>query len=80
MVPEIVRPHRSQSRLPQLGMGSQPEVIVGGEIDDLLAVETRDGRAFRFEHAQPLIGAFLAPLFELVAEKRERIRHKFSLP
>ena len=57
----------------QLGMGGESEVVVGGEVDHLLAVEARFGGALRFQDAQALVGAFRAPLFELVVKVRERI-------
>jgi len=56
-------------------MGSQPQVVVGGEVDDLFAVELRLRGACRFEHAQALEGAFRAPLIELVVKIGERVGH-----
>src|SRR5690348_15284009 len=61
-------------------MSGEPEIIIGREIDDVLAVESRFRRALRLQHAQALIGALLAPLVQLIAEIGKRIGHEFSLP
>ena len=57
----------------QLGMGGQPEVVVGGEIDDPLAVEGAHRRLLVVEHAQLEIGAFLLEVVQLIGEVGERI-------
>ena len=62
-------------RFAQLGMGGQAEVIVGGEVDDLLPVESRFGGALRFEDAQALVSAFRAPLLELIVKIGKRGAH-----
>ena len=62
-------------RLAQLGMRGQAQVVVGSEVDDQLAIEARFGRAFRFEDAQALVGAFGAPLLDLFVKERECVRH-----
>ena len=67
--------HRLDGGFPQLGMGGQPQVVIGGEVDDLFAVEARFRGALRFQDAQALIGAFRAPLFELIMKVRERLTH-----
>ena len=75
MVPEMVRTapdpapyflvavHR---RFDQLGMIRQPQIIVAGQVDHLAAIEARDRFARRFQHAQPLVSAGLAPGLELL--------------
>jgi len=81
MVPEMVRTEPDPRRispqldpgLPQLG-GRQPQVVVGGEVDDLFAVELRLRGAGRFEHAQALVGAFRPPLFNVGREDRKEGR------
>ena len=84
IVPEIVRTapapdaefaDRLQRCLAQFGMRGQPQVVVGGQVDHLFAVEARFRRARRFQNAQPLVGALGAPLFQLIVKIRERIRH-----
>ena len=70
---------RFQRRFAQFGMRRQPEVVVGGEVDHLFAVEARFRRALRFQDAQPLVGALGAPLFQLIVKIRERIRHECLL-
>ena len=62
----------------QLGMGGQAEIIVGGEVDDLLAVEGADRRLLVVEHAQLEVGALLLELVELVGKKRKRIGARCS--
>jgi len=57
-------------------MRGQPEIIVGSEVDDLLAVEARFGRALGLQHAQPLVSSFRAPLIDLLAKICEGIRHR----
>ena len=57
----------------QLGVSGQSEIVVGGEVDDLLAVEGADRRLLVLEHAQLEVGAILLQVVELVGEKRERI-------
>ena len=57
-----------QRRLAQLGMRGQAEIIVGREVDDLLAVEGADRRLLVFEHAQMEVGALLLELVELVGQ------------
>ena len=68
--------HRFERRLAQARMRGQPQVIVGGEVDDVLAIEARFSGAFRFQHAQALVTAFAFPLFNLIVEVRQRIRHQ----
>ncbi len=53
----------------QLGMGRQAEIVVGGEVDDLLAVEGADRRLLVVEHAQLEVGALLLQVVELVGEE-----------
>ena len=61
-------------------MSGETEVIVGRQVDDLLAVEAGFRRAGGFENAQALVGAFALPLFELVVEVREWFdRHQTSV-
>ena len=83
------RPHRARphailargfdGRLPQLRMGGQPEVVIGGQVDDILAVKARFRRALRFQHPQPLVRAFPLPLFQLIVKIRERIVHQLPV-
>ena len=51
----------------------QAEIVVRGEVDDLLAVESADGRLLVFEHAQTEVRALRLELVHLVGEIRERI-------
>ena len=53
-------------RFSELGMGGESEVVVGREVDHLLAIELRFGRAGRFQDAQAIVGALRAPLFQLI--------------
>jgi hypothetical protein len=62
----------------QLGMRGEPEVVVGGEVDDVLAIETRFGGALRFQDAQALVGALGAPGFQLIVQIRQGICHGYS--
>jgi len=62
-----------QSHFPQLGMRGEAEIIVGGEIDDFLAVEAADGGLLVFEHAQAEVGAFGLEIVELVGQVGERV-------
>ena len=87
MVPEMVRtapepaPYfraASMAASQQLGMSGQAEIVVGGEVDDLLAVEARFGGARRFEDAQALVDAFGFPLVELIVQVGERIHVRSS--
>src|ERR1019366_5687442 len=57
----------------QLGVRRQAEVVVGREIDDLLAVEAAHRRLLVVEHAQLEVGALLLQLVELVGEVGQRI-------
>ena len=54
-------------------MRGQSEIIVRGEVDDLLAVERADRRLLVLEHAQLEVRAFGFEFVELVGEIRERI-------
>ena len=62
-----------QRSFAQLGMRGQPQIIVGGKVDDLLTVEGADRRLLVVENAQPEISALLLEFVQLVGEKRERI-------
>ncbi len=82
MVPAMVRTapeptpyflRRVQRGFAQLGMGGQPKVVVGGQVDDLLAVESADRRLLVVEHAQLEIGALLLEVVELIGKEGERI-------
>ena len=85
IVPEMVRTAPEPTpyfftgfdgRLAQLGMRGQPQVIVGGQVDDLPAVEARFRGALRFQDAQPLVGALVAPLLQLIVkDTREDCSH-----
>ena len=68
-----------ERRFHQFWMSCEPEIIVGREIDDIAAVETRLRRARRFQNAQPLIGTRLAPRLQLPAQVRQRIAHRFNV-
>ena len=57
----------------QLGMRGQAEIIVGGEVDDLLAVEGADRGLLVVEHAQLEVRAFGLEFVELVGEIGERV-------
>ena len=57
----------------QFGMGRQAQVIVGGDVDDLLAVEGAQRRLLVVEHAQLEVGALLLQFVELVGEVRQGI-------
>jgi hypothetical protein len=86
MVPEMVRtapdptPYSGgrECGLAEFRMGRQTEVIVGGEVDHLFAVEARLGSALRLEDAEALVSAFGAPLFELIVQVRQWIAHGCS--
>ncbi len=71
-----VFPHGVDGRFAQFGVGGQAQVIVGGEVDYLFAVETGLGRAFRFQDVQALEGAFPAPGLELIVQVGERDAHQ----
>src|SRR5690348_17686368 len=52
----------------QFGMGGEPGVIVGAEIDDFLAVHRGDGFLFAFENAQAIVEVLLFEIFHRVAQ------------
>ena len=52
----------------ELGMFTEAEVVVAGEIDDLLAVVRADGALLVVEHAQLEEGSALPEVFELGGE------------
>ena len=64
---------RLQSGFAQLGVRCQPEVVVGSEVDDLLAVEGAHRRLLVLKHAQLEVRAFLLQVVELVGEEGERV-------
>ena len=49
----------------ELGVGGESEVVVGGEIDDLLAVVVADGRLHVVEDAEMEVGAACLEIIEL---------------
>ena len=55
----------------ELGVGRQTEIVVGGEIDDLLAVVVADGRLHVVEDAELEVGALLLQVIELRGEVLE---------
>ncbi len=57
----------------ELRVRGQPEIVVGREVDDVLAIEARFGGARPFEDAKPLIRAGFFPVGDLVAEVGERV-------
>jgi hypothetical protein len=59
-----------ERRLAQFGMRRQPEVIVRGEVDDLLAVEGADRGLLVVEHAQLEVRALGLEFVELVGRKK----------
>src|SRR6185437_7378188 len=63
---------RFQRRFPQLRVRGQAEVIVGRQIDDLLAVESAHRFLLVVEDAQPEVRPFLLQLFDLLAEVGKR--------
>ena len=71
--PYAVLASRLQRGLAQLGMSSQPQIIVRGQVDDFLAVERADGGLLVIEHAQLEVRAFGLEFVELVGEIRERV-------
>ena len=54
-------------------MSGQAEIIIRGEVDDLLAVESADRRLLVVEHAQAEVRAFGLEIVQLVGEVRKRI-------
>ncbi len=70
-----VAPGGLQGCLAEARMRGQPQVIVGGQVDDLFAVEARFRRARRFQDAQPLVGARLPPGPQLLAQESQRVTH-----
>src|SRR5581483_827555 len=69
---------RRERRLPQLGMGGQPQVIVGSEIDHPLAIKGANRGLLIFEDTQAEVGALALQLIELIGEIRE-LRTRGSL-
>jgi hypothetical protein len=74
MVPAMVRtapeptPHfsvASKARLAKLGVRGQSQIIVGREVDDFMAVETRNGKLLRFQNAQLLEQLLFAQLYRV---------------
>ena len=63
----------SMRRLAQLGMRGQPEIIVGGEVDDLLCRRSAIPRRFPIPGCAGAGRCLRAPLFELIVKIRERI-------
>ncbi len=77
MVPAMVRtapePYapfldRLQGARAELGVSGQPQVVVGGKVDDLVAVEAGDGKLLGFEHAQLLVELLLAQLVQFIGQ------------
>ena len=68
--------HGCERRLAQFGMGGQPQVVIGRQVDHRFAVEARPGGAGRLQDAQALVGAFGAPLCELIVEIGEWMAHR----
>ena len=64
---------RLQSGFAQLGVRCQPEVVVGSEVDDLLAVEGAHRPLLILQHTQLEVRAFLLQVVELVGEEGERV-------
>ena len=54
----------------QLGMRSQAEIVIGGEINYVASVKSGLGRALRFQHTQALVSACTFPGFDLFSEPR----------
>ena len=54
-------------------MRGQAEIIVGGEIDDFLAVECAHRGLLVVEHAETEVRAFGLEIVQLVGEIRERV-------
>ena len=82
MVPAMVRtapeptPYffvASRRGFAQLGVRRQPEVVVGREVDDLLAVEGAHRPLLILQHTQLEVRAFLLQVVELVGEEGERV-------
>ena len=55
----------------EFGVGGEAEVVVGGEIDDLLAVVVADGRLHVVENAELEVGALGFEVVELRGEVLE---------
>jgi hypothetical protein len=66
--PHAVAPGGVQRRFPQLRVCGQPQIVVGGEVDHVLAIEARFGGALRFQNAQPLIRSGPLPAFQLLRQ------------
>ena len=64
---------RFQRGFAQFGMGGQSEVVVGCEVDDLLAVEGAHGRLLIIEHAQLEVGALLLEFVQLIGKEGKRV-------
>ena len=71
--PHAVLARRRECRLAQLGVSGQAEVVVGGEVDDLFAVEGALRGLLVLEHAQVEMSALGLKFVQLVGEIRERI-------
>ena len=71
--PDAVLPGGFQRGFAQLGMRGQAEIIVGREIDDLLAVEGADRRLLVVEHAQLEVSALLLEFVQLIGKEGKRI-------
>jgi len=58
-----------------LGWVRQPQVVVGGEVDDLFAVELRTPRRWPIRARAGAGSAFRPPLFKLVVKIGKRVAH-----
>ena len=67
-----------ESCFAKLGMSGEAKVIVGGKINDALAVESADGGLLVFENAQAEVRALRLQIIKLVGKKRERIGTRCS--
>ena len=57
-----------QRGLAQLGVGRQAEIVVGGQVDHLPAVEMADRRLLVVQYAQAEVGSFLLQAVEFFAK------------
>src|SRR2546429_5187866 len=60
-------------RLTQLGMSREPKIIVRGEADDSLAIESAEWRLLVIQHTQLEVRALGLEFVELIGQERERV-------
>ena len=78
--PDAEPARRVERALAQPGVGREPEVIVGRQVDHLAVIEPRPGLLLTFEHSERAPKALRLQLGDLGAEISERIVAERQVP